>query len=103
MKRIEVVVRRSELNQVFQCAAELGIFGFDLLENGHLSQALNGGENRSRSSLKVDFAVPDADTKDTIHAVLAHAHPNSIAIFKPAPESTSTAAAIWPAHLNRLG
>lgn len=91
MKRIEAVFRRSELRQFLQCAAALGIFGFDLSENRNLLRALGSGENRSRLSFKVDFAVPDMDTKDTIHAVLEQTHPDSIAIFKLGPETNSTA------------
>ena len=68
MKRIETVVRRSELSSFYQCAGKLGILGFDLAEN-------------SRSALKVDFAVPDTAAKETVHAVLEQLHPDSIAIF----------------------
>ena len=69
MRKIETVVRRSELGNFYQCAGRLGILGFDLSEN-------------SRTALKVGFAVSDAEAKDTVHAVLEHAHPDSIAIYK---------------------
>jgi len=69
MKRIETVVRRSELGNFYQCAGRLGILGFDLAEDNH-------------AALKVDFAVPDTDAKDTVHAFLEQVHPDSIAIFK---------------------
>jgi len=103
MKRIEAVVRRSELRRFFQCAEKLGIFGFDLSENRNLSKTVRSGENGNQSRLTVDFAVSDADTKDTIHAVLEQAHPDSIAIFKLGPESTSTGGAGSGAHSNRVG
>jgi len=82
MKRIEAVVKRSELKRFYQCAEKLGIFGFDLSENRNSLKPVVSGENREQSRLTVDFAVSDADTKDTIHAVLEQAHPDSIAIFK---------------------
>src|ERR1700737_4680838 len=82
MKRIEAVVKRSELKRFFQCAERLGIFGFDLSENRTLSRTDLNAENGGQARLTVDFAVSDTDTKDTIHAVLEQAHPDSIAIFK---------------------
>jgi hypothetical protein len=90
MKKIEAVFRRPELKRFFQCAERLGIFGFDLCENrkGTLTS-----EDVNQSRLTVDFAVSDADLKDTIHAVLEQAHPDSIAIFKFGPESPSTTGA----------
>lgn len=91
MNRIEAVVRRSELKHFFRCAEKLGIFGFDLSENGKSSQSLPDRDNRNNSSLKVDFVINDADTNRTIHAVLEQAHPDSIAIFKLGPETNSTA------------
>jgi len=99
MKRIEAVVKRSELRRFCQCAEKLGIFGFDLSENRSPSKTVLSNENGNHSRLTVDFAVSDADTKDTIHAVLEQAHPDSIAIFKLAPESTSTTGAFS----NRVG
>jgi hypothetical protein len=88
MERIEAVIRHSELKRFFQCAERLGIFGFDLSETRKSSEKIVGGENRHQSRLTVDFAVFDAETRDTVHAVLEEAHPDSIAIFKLAPEST---------------
>lgn len=69
MKRIETVLRRSELRSFYQCASRLGIMGFDLSEERN-------------AAMKVDFAVLDIETKDTIHAVLEQVHPNSIAVFQ---------------------
>ena len=90
MKRIEAVVRRAELSSFYQCAEKLGIFGFDLSENRTLMPA--GSRNRLHpnsttntelpSRLKVDFAVLDREATDTVHAVLAQVHPDSIAIFE---------------------
>lgn len=76
MRRIETVVKRSELSSFYQCAGRLGILGFDLAEN-------------SRAALKVDFAVPDLEAKDTVHAFLEQVHPDSIAIFKLDNESSA--------------
>ena len=69
MKRIETVLRRSELLSFYQCIGRLGIIGFDL------SEARN-------AAMKVDFAVLDAEAKATVHAVLEQVHPNSIAVFQ---------------------
>jgi len=80
MKRIQTVVRRSELGSFYQCASKLGILGFDLEEN-------------SRAALKVDFAVLDTDSKDTVHAVLEQVHPDSIAIFQLDNEPAADTAA----------
>ena len=86
MKRIEAVVRRAELNHFFQCAESLGIFGFDLCECRDSRPSCCGAGRRvpltnDASRLKVDFAVRDSDTTDTVHAVLEQVHPDSIAIF----------------------
>jgi hypothetical protein len=89
MKKIEAVVRRSELRQFFLCAEKLGIFGFDLCPDRNSSVPVVGGHGSPPSRLMVEFAVSDADTKDTIHAVLDQAHPDSIAVFKLGPESSS--------------
>jgi len=79
MKRIETIMRRSELGRFYQCAGKLGIFGFDLSED--------------HAALKIDFAVRDTEAKETVHAVLDQVHPDSIAIFKldnePASESSA--------------
>lgn len=75
MKRIETVLRRSELGSFYQCAGKLGIFGFDIAE-------------QSGAALKVDFAVLDSDAKETVHVVLDQVHPNSIAIFQLDDESS---------------
>src|ERR1700676_778803 len=98
MKRVEAVVKRSELKRFFQCAERLGIFGFDLSECRSSSETVVRTEIGNQPRLMVDFAVSDSDTKDTIHALLEQAHPDSIAIFKLGAESTSTedvAAAIY--------
>jgi hypothetical protein len=90
MKKIEAVVRRSELRRFSQCVERLGIFGFDLSECKRSLETVVSGENNNQPRLMVDFAVPDEETKGTIHAVLEQAHPDSIAIFKLGPDSTST-------------
>jgi hypothetical protein len=90
MKRIEAVVRRSDLSSFYQCAEKLGIFGFDLSENRIPRAAGSHGRLCSKSTinpqppsrLKVDFAVLDREAKDTVHAVLEQVHPDSIAIFE---------------------
>lgn len=99
MKKIEVVFRRPELKRFFQCAERLGIFGFDLCENRNSSRGPSNGEDVNQSRLTVDFAVSEADLKDTIHAVLEQAHPDSVAIFKLGPESPSTIGAWSPVEL----
>jgi len=90
MKRIEAVVRRSELYRFFQCAESLGIFGFDLCECREIGAGFFGDKTRIHptsdpidddSRLKVDFAVLDSDTKDILHTVLERVHPDSIAVF----------------------
>lgn len=103
MKRIEAVVRRSELKHFYQCVEKLGIFAFDLAENRSSSGPNVRGENRDQSRLTVDFAVLDADTERTIHSVLEQAHPDSIAIFKLGTESTSVKNAWSSVHSNRVG
>jgi len=88
MKRIEAVVKRSALDDFHRCAKQLGIFGFDLTEEGsnHRDrQRLLAADEYPPSAtarVKVDFAVLDEETKPTVHAVLEAAHPESIAIFK---------------------
>jgi hypothetical protein len=81
MKRIEAVIMRSALDDFHRCARQLGIFGFDLSEE---QSKLRGPHRTSdtTSRLRVDFAVPDEETKPSIHAVLESVHPDSIAIFK---------------------
>ena len=88
MKRIEAVVKRSALDDFHRCAKQLGIFGFDLSENptkrrDHQRLAAAGEYAPDATSrIKVDFAVLDEETKNTVHAVLESVHPDSIAIFK---------------------
>ena len=87
MKRIEAVVRRSALDDFHRCAGQLGIFGFDLSEDptkrrGHQPPATSEYVPDATSTVKVDFAVLDEETKLTVHAVLESVHPESIAIFK---------------------
>jgi nitrogen regulatory protein PII len=88
MKRIEAVLKNSALDDFHQCAKQLGIFGFDLSEEGTKRRGhqplATGGEcvPDAMSRIKVDFAVRDEDTKPTVHAVLISVHPESIAIFK---------------------
>jgi nitrogen regulatory protein PII len=88
MKRIEAVVKRSALDDFHRCAKQLGIFGFDLSENptkrrSHQRLAAVGEYAPDATSrIKVDFAVLDEETKNTVHAVLESVHPDSIAIFK---------------------
>jgi hypothetical protein len=103
MKKIEVVVRRTELRQFFLCAERLGIFGFDLSENRNSSKAVLDREDVERLSVTVDFAVSDADTMNTIHAVLERAHPDSIAIFQLVTESPSVTGAGSGAYSNPAG
>jgi hypothetical protein len=89
MKRIEAVVKRSALDAFHRCARQLGIFGFDLSEDSTRRQK----SAPSSSRVIVDFAVPDEETKPTVHAVLESVHPDSIAIFKfdqGAPPQTPT-------------
>jgi hypothetical protein len=81
MKRIEAVIMRSALDDFHRCAKQLGIFGFDLSEE-HTKLIHDDRTSRITSRLKVDFAVPDEETKPSIHAVLESVHPDSIAIFK---------------------
>ena len=88
MEKIEAVIRSSELKRFFQCAEKLGVFGFDLTETPNSSVKVVGGENGYQSRFTVDFAVSDAETRDTVHAVLEQAHPDSIAIFRLTPESS---------------
>jgi nitrogen regulatory protein PII len=88
MKRIEAVVKRSALDDFHRCAKQLGIFGFDLSEDptkrrDHQRLAAAGEYAPDATSrIKVDFAVLDEETKNTVHAVLESVHPESIAIFK---------------------
>ena len=86
IKRIQAIVRRSNLSSFYQCAEKLGIFGFDLSENrlDKLSASHRGLHGRAKSlpRLEVDFAVLDGEAKDTVHAVLEQVHPDSIAIFE---------------------
>lgn len=79
---------RSALDDFHRCARQLGIFGFDLSEKGtrlrdhqRLAKASERPPNPT-SKLEVAFAVPDEETKQTVHAVLESVHPDSIAIFK---------------------
>ena len=90
MKRIETVMRRSELDSFYQCAGKLGIFAFDLSRDRH-------------SAFKVDFAVADLEAKDTIHAVLEQVHPDSIAVFKLDNESPSEASGLGRVEIARNG
>ena len=90
MKRIEAVVRRSDLSSFYQCAEKLGIFGFDLSENRLKKSPASRArllpksptETEPTPRLKVDFAVLDREAKNTVHAVLEQVHPDSIAIFE---------------------
>jgi hypothetical protein len=87
MKRIEAVVKRSALDDFHRCARQLGIFGFDLSEDRSKRRdrqplAAPGDAPDAASTVKVDFAVLDEETKPTVHAVLESVHPESIAIFK---------------------
>jgi hypothetical protein len=88
MKRIEAIIARSALDDFHRCARDLGIFGFDLsvpktrfCDHQRLSMIGAVGPVTA-SSIKVDFAVPDEQTKPTVHAVLETVHPESIGIFK---------------------
>ena len=101
MKRIEAVVRRSEMKHFCQCAEKLGIFGFDLCEDGCSTPRAVGADGHNQSKLKVDFAVFDAETKDTVQAVLEQAHPDSIGIFQLGPESTASEGARRGFYSNR--
>ncbi len=103
MKRIEAVVRRSELRRFCQCAEKLGIFGFDLFENRNAKGTVRGGEDRNQARLTVDFAVLDSETKDTVHAVLEESHPDSIAIFTLGTEAGSDGGAGSSATPRRAG
>jgi hypothetical protein len=69
MRRIETLIRRSNLGKFCRCAGRLGILGFDLAEN-------------TKAVLRADFVVGDQEVKDTVHAVLEEASPDSIAVFK---------------------
>lgn len=88
MKRIEAVLKNSALDDFHRCAKQLGIFGFDLSEERTKRRerqplAISGEcVPDATPRIKVDFAVPDEDTKPTVHAVLSSVHPESIAIFK---------------------
>ena len=88
MNRIEAVIKRSALDDFHRCARQLGILGFDLSEEHARPPDQQRPATASeftpdtRSTLKVDFAVSDEETKPTVHAVLESVHPNSIGIFK---------------------
>jgi hypothetical protein len=87
MKRIEVVIFRSMLDNFRRCARRLGVFGFDLCE-GDLRLRDRSLSASSESALepvlklKADFAVLDEQIKPAVHAILESVHPQSIAIFK---------------------
>jgi len=88
MKRIETVIARAALDDFHRCARELGILGFDLSVPKTAfcdhQRRFNGRPSGpiTASRIKVDFAVPDEQTKPTIHAVLESVHPDSIGVFK---------------------
>lgn len=96
MKRIEAIIARSALDDFHRCAKNLGIFGFDLsvpktrlCDHQRLSIS---GEHKSvtGSTIKVEFAVLDEQTKPTVHAVLEKVQPESIGIFKFDEDSDSS-------------
>ncbi len=88
MKRIEAVIARAALDDFHRCARTLGIFGFDLsVPKTRLcdhERRFNKREAGSvtASTIKVNFAVLDEQTKRIIHAVLESVHPESIGVFK---------------------
>src|SRR5271154_4463093 len=88
MKRIETIIVRSALDDFHRCARNLGIFGFDLsVPKARLCDHQRlpfSRELRSvaRSRIKVDFAVLDEQTKQTVHTILESVHPESIGIFR---------------------
>jgi hypothetical protein len=88
MKIIEAIIMRSDLADFSRCVRQLGIFGFDLSEEranlGDRQRLADAGKHsfNTTARMKVDFAVLDEETKQTIHAVLESVHPDSIAIFK---------------------
>ena len=79
---------RSNLDDFSRCARQLGILAFDLIEErervwDHCQPLLGRAPTPDTLvRLKVDFAVPDKETKSIVHAVLESAHPDSIGIFK---------------------
>jgi hypothetical protein len=97
MKIIEALIAPSALDDFCQCAKQLGIYAFDLSEqNAGLSDRqclVMASESAPRTALKlkVDFAVPDDETKLTVHAILELVHPDSIGIFKFGQEHGSAA------------
>ena len=105
MKIIEAVIKRSALEDFHRCAKQLGIFGFDLseehtnLRDHQRHAAASEFSPDTASTLKVDFAVPDEETKPTFHAVLESVHPNSIGIFKFDEDTQpTTATQLLPIH-----
>lgn len=88
MKRIEAIIERSALADFHRCAKDLGIYGFDLsvprtrLRDRQILPVIGVALPVAVSSIKVDFAVLDEQTKPTVHAVLEAVHPESIGIFK---------------------
>jgi hypothetical protein len=88
MRIIEAIITRSALDDFSRCARQLGILAFDLIEErervwDHCQALLDRAPTPDTPvRLKVDFAVPDKETKSIVHAVLESAHPDSIGIFK---------------------
>ena len=88
MKRIEAIIGLSALADFHRCAKDLGIYGFDLsvrrtrLRDRQILPAIGVALPVTVSSIKVDFAVLDEQTKPTVHALLKAVHPKSIGIFK---------------------
>ena len=88
MKIIEVIITRSALDDFSRCARQLGILAFDLIEERErVWDSCQPSLDRTPTPdtpvrLKIDFAVPDKETKSIVHAVLESAHPDSIGIFK---------------------
>jgi hypothetical protein len=96
MKRIEAMILRSALDDFHRCAKRLGIFGFDLSDEDTKLRHRDCN-SRTSSRLRVDFAVPDEETKPSIHAVLESVRPDSIAIFKFDQDARPQKAARRPA------
>jgi hypothetical protein len=88
MRIIETIIMRSALGDFSRCVRQLGIFAFDLIEErekvwDHCQPSLDRGPDPDTPvRLKIDFAVPDKETKFIVHALLESAHPDSIGIFK---------------------
>jgi len=88
MKKIEAVLARSAVDDLRRCAKQLGILGFDLIEEHPKNRDYQRRHMPSEpptpslSRLVVDFAVSDEAAKSTVHALLESVHPESVSIFK---------------------